>query len=111
MTRIALLFGLLYLNTGFIFAQDSSKVAPPKMFVTEHQGKFGGQTLDYTATAKETYLKDSKDRPVASIWSVAYTVKPKNNTDRRPVTFVFNGFGIRLVTYGSIWPSTRPGAI
>lgn len=91
MIRFSLLIGFLCLNTCFILAQDSSKVAPPKAFVTEHQGLFNGQSISYTATAKETYLKDNKGKPVASIWSVAYTVKPSKNNPQRPVTFVFNG--------------------
>lgn len=91
MIRLSLLLGFLCLNPCFLLAQDSSKVASPKMFVTEHQGTFGGQSISYTATAKEMQLKDSKGNPMASIWSVAYTVKQPSNAGPRPVTFIFNG--------------------
>lgn len=91
MIRLSLLLGFLCLNPCFLLAQDSSKVVSPKMFVTEHQGTFGGQSINYTATAKETQLKDSKGNPMASIWSVAYTVKQSSNPGQRPVTFIFNG--------------------
>ena len=77
-----------------IFSQDSttSTVIPePKEFVTKHQIINGGKTIDYTATAKETYLTNEKGEPVASIWSVAYTKNNIINQSTRPVTFVFNG--------------------
>lgn len=76
-----------------LWSQDTLKnvvIPEPKSFVTKHQISNGGKTIEYTATAKETYLRDVKGEPVASIWSVAYT---QNNTNpiSKPVTFVFNG--------------------
>ncbi len=76
-----------------MFSQDSLKnsvIPEAKTFVTKHQIINGGKTIDYTATAKETYLKNTENDTVASIWSVAYT---QNNSTQatRPVTFVFNG--------------------
>lgn len=78
---------------SLIWSQDTTKkmVTPePKSFVTKHQITNGGKTIEYTATAKEMYLKNSENDTVASIWSVAYT---QNNTNpvSKPVTFVFNG--------------------
>lgn len=70
---------------------DSSKVLPPKSFVTYHQGIFGGKNLRYKATAKETHLKNEKGAAVAAIWSVAYTQEGITDQSKRPVTFVFNG--------------------
>lgn len=92
------LISLLALNV-FIFdvsyAQDSEKdnkpVPEPKSFITSGQGTFGGSSIKYQATAKETYLRDDAGQPVASIWSVAYTQEGASNMDQRPVTFVFNG--------------------
>lgn len=60
-------------------------------FVTHHQINNGGKTISYTATAAETYLKNEKGEPVASIWSAAYTQKGAKDLSKRPVTFVFNG--------------------
>ncbi len=78
---------------SLIWSQDTLKnvvIPEPKSFVTKHQIINGGKTIEYTATAKETYLKDENGDSVASIWSVAYT---QNNTNpiSKPVTFVFNG--------------------
>jgi carboxypeptidase C (cathepsin A) len=57
--------------------------------VTRHSGTFGGQRINYTATAGETYLKDKDGNPKASIFSVSYV---KDGRDpNRPITFLFNG--------------------
>lgn len=72
-------------------AEAAPKPVPePKSFTTQAEGKFGGTALRYTVTAGETYLRDDKGEPVASIWSVAYT-RDGVDAARRPVTFVFNG--------------------
>ena len=63
----------------------------PKSFVTNHKGVFGGKTISYKATAKETFLKSEKGDSVATIWSVAYTQDGITHSAQRPVTFVFNG--------------------
>jgi len=65
-------------------------ISNPKIFITSHQISIGGKTLTYKATASETYLKNDKGQPVASIWSVAYT-QDGIDTAERPVSFVFNG--------------------
>lgn len=78
-----------------LIAQEEKEVVgpipDPKAFVTTHQGLFGGKTIKYKATAKETYLKDTYGEPVASIWSVAYTEEGLSDNTKKPVTFVFNG--------------------
>lgn len=67
----------------------AEEVPPPNVSVTRHIGTFGGQTIRYTATAGETYLKAEDGTPRAAIFSVAYV---KDGADpRRPVTFLFNG--------------------
>ncbi|SOB79760.1 Carboxypeptidase C (cathepsin A) [Sphingomonas guangdongensis] len=67
----------------------ADEVPPPTVSVTRHTGTFGGQTIRYTATAGETYLKADDGTPRAAIFSVAYV---KEGADpRRPVTFLFNG--------------------
>jgi len=83
----------IILIPSLLWCQDTlnEKVIPePKVFVTKHQINNGGKTIEYTATAKETYLKNDNGEPVASIWSVAYT---QNNIppESKPVTFLFNG--------------------
>ena len=78
-----------------LIAQEEKEVVgpvpEPKSFVTTHQGLFGGKTIKYKATSKETYLKDTNGEPVASIWSVAYTEEGLSDNTKKPVTFVFNG--------------------
>lgn len=64
-------------------------IPPPKRSVTRHSGRFGGQTIGYTATAGETYLKGDDGSPRATIFSVSYVKDGKDPS--RPVTFLFNG--------------------
>tara|TARA_R110002167_G_scaffold231328_6_gene436555 strand:+ start:1235 stop:2743 length:1509 start_codon:yes stop_codon:yes gene_type:complete len=92
-----ILFVILILTSLTLQAQeeakkDDAKVIPkPQSFITGHQGIFGGKTVKYKATAKETYLTNEKGDSVASVWSVAYTLDPITDSSKRPVTFVFNG--------------------
>lgn len=72
-------------------AKEKKPIPEPKVFVTKHEGNFGGQTVKYTATAGETYLREDQGEPVASIWSVAYTRDGLADPSSRPVTFIFNG--------------------
>lgn len=66
-------------------------VPPPRAFVTRHSGRFGGETVAYTATAGETYLLDDKGEPRASIFAFAYVKDGTSDPTRRPVAFVWNG--------------------
>ena len=81
----------------FTQAQETKKETAPKpipeakSFVTKHQGVFGGKTIDYTTTAKETFLTNKDGDSIASFWSVAYTKTSMGDVTKRPVTFVFNG--------------------
>lgn len=84
---------------GVLAAEDSGDeksgeagpVPAPRVFVSQHSGRFGGETISYRATAGETYLKDKDGKPVASIFSTAYTAEGGDDTVGRPVTFIFNG--------------------
>lgn len=91
-----LLFAIALLATPAL-AQDgpppkaakAEDIPPPQVAVTRHTGVFGGQSVAYTATASETYLKADDGTARASIFSVAYV---KDGVDpNRPVTFLFNG--------------------
>ncbi|MEA2665642.1 MAG: hypothetical protein QOI11_2586, partial [Candidatus Eremiobacteraeota bacterium] len=58
--------------------------------VTHHAVTVGGRTLRYTVRAGRTTLRDAKDEPAASLFSVDYTLDgaPKAT---RPVAFLWNG--------------------
>ncbi len=70
-------------------AKAAAEVPQPRSAVSRRSGIFGGVTVNYTATAKETYLKADDGTPKASIFSTSY-VKEGASPDR-PVTFLFNG--------------------
>ncbi len=89
---IGLLCATITVNAQKAMKKEAIKPIPkPQSFITTHQGVFGGKTVNYKATAKETYLTNDKGDSVASIWSVAYTKNPMGSVGKRPVTFVFNG--------------------
>jgi carboxypeptidase C (cathepsin A) len=69
--------------------EEKKPIPPPEVSVTRHRGTFGGETISYTATAGETYLKAEDGTPRASIFSVAYVKEPRDPS--RPITFLFNG--------------------
>jgi carboxypeptidase C (cathepsin A) len=61
----------------------------PTISVTRHSGTFGGQRINYTATAGETFLKAEDGTPRAAIFSISYVKEPRD--PGRPITFLFNG--------------------
>jgi carboxypeptidase C (cathepsin A) len=61
----------------------------PSISVTRHSGTFGGQRINYTATAGETFLKAEDGTPRAAIFSISYVKEPRDPA--RPITFLFNG--------------------
>ncbi|HVQ29800.1 MAG TPA: hypothetical protein VMV21_09485 [Vicinamibacteria bacterium] len=67
------------------------KPAPPQVFVSHHSGRFGAETVAYTATAGETHLLDDKGEPKASFFTFAYVKDQVKDPATRPVTFVWNG--------------------
>lgn len=69
---------------------DAASMPQPTVSVTRHSGRFGGQAVDYVATAGETYLTDKDGKPTAAIFSTSY-VKAGKPDPKRPVTFLFNG--------------------
>jgi carboxypeptidase C (cathepsin A) len=64
-------------------------IPAPSVSVTRHSGTFGGQRINYAATAGETYLKDKDGNPRASLFSISYVKEGRDPS--RPVTFLFNG--------------------
>ena len=71
--------------------EDVKPIPKAKSFITKHEGVFGGKTINYTATAKETFLTNKEGDSIATFWSVAYTKTTMGAVGKRPVTFVFNG--------------------
>ena len=61
----------------------------PNVSVTRHTDTFGGQRINYTATAGETFLRAENGTARAAIFSVSYVREPRD--PNRPVTFLFNG--------------------
>jgi carboxypeptidase C (cathepsin A) len=93
-------FALALCAAGGAWAQDASApkagekeavqpIKDPLVSVTHQSGIFGGQKINYTATAGETYLKADDGAPRAAIFSTSYVKEPRDPS--RPVTFLYNG--------------------
>lgn len=73
-------------------APAASRPALPdeRSSVTHHQGRFGGQSFNYTATAANYQIKADDGTVKASFFFVAYT-RDGADVAKRPVSFVYNG--------------------
>ncbi|MGD8378355.1 MAG: peptidase S10 [Gammaproteobacteria bacterium] len=94
-----LLLAATLVPAGATFAADATATKTEKAAekpveqtsVTHHTARIDGHTIRYTATAGTLFLRDDKGQPTASIFYVAYTRDGVDNTDKRPITFAFNG--------------------
>jgi carboxypeptidase C (cathepsin A) len=95
--RFALLAAALAVMAAPAKAQDkvkdeavaAAKAYVPQVVTTKHQGTFGGQRINYSATIGETVLTNKDKVPDAAIVTTAYIKEPSDPS--RPVTFLFNG--------------------
>ncbi len=73
-------------------SSSSAKPAPKARSVATHASvEIDGHTIHYTATAGTILLRDKDNKPVASMFYVAYTRDGVNHPADRPVTFLYNG--------------------
>ena len=72
-------------------AKSDTKAATPKSVTREFSGTFRGERISYSVVAGETFLKNDKGEPTASIFSTSYIKKGAGDGAQRPITFVFNG--------------------
>ena len=73
--RFVLPVVVLCLASHGSFAEEDKKKEPkpvpePRVFTSEHSGRFGGRQIQYRAVAGETYLKDEDGDPKASFFSL-----------------------------------------
>ncbi len=71
---------------------QADAAAPPALIdiTLERSGRFDGNNLSYTVTAKEQLLSSDEGRPEATVFSVAYERTDADRTSR-PIVFSFNG--------------------
>lgn len=86
-------FASAWLLTGNTQADETpaTDMTEPRVFITQHSGRFGNKTINYTATAGETHVRNADGEALASIFSVAYTMNGVDDPGTRPVVFLFNG--------------------
>jgi len=71
--------------------KESAKAAEEKSVVTNHSVSINGRSYAYKASAGTLTIRDDKDVPDASVFYVAYTVGDGKESEKRPVTFFYNG--------------------
>ncbi|MGH8113948.1 MAG: S10 family peptidase [Rhodanobacteraceae bacterium] len=73
-------------------AQTAATPVPKARKVMTHGSvQIGGQTIRYTATAGTILLRDKDNKPIGSMFYVAYTRDGVRKLAQRPVTFLYNG--------------------
>lgn len=75
-------------------AEQPKAAAPipePMKSVTQHRVRTTDGELRYTATAEEIYTRDAQGNPIASFFTITYSLDGVSDKTKRPVTFVFNG--------------------
>ncbi|MDQ7019362.1 MAG: peptidase S10 [Robiginitomaculum sp.] len=90
----ALVAGALLVAPAFAKdKKDKETVNIPDPVLVEKSGavQIDGQKIGYAVLAGETYLKNDKGKPVASIFSTSYFRAGVKNAHKRPVLFIFNG--------------------
>jgi len=58
---------------------------------TDHELALDGRTLRYAATAGTLLINGDDEKPYASVFFVAYTMRGVSDLRTRPVTFLYNG--------------------
>lgn len=63
----------------------------PLKFVSQHRLRSGDTDLSYRVTAEEVYIRDGEGNATASFFTISYAKTGVEQTDTRPLTFIFNG--------------------
>ena len=86
-------------------SKDKDKESEEKLVQTKHTAIIGGQEIAYTATAGTILLRDSDDKPTASIFYIAYTRDGFTNLANAPDYFFVSMAGPARRRCGFIWAS------
>ena len=70
---------------------DEAMTPKPRVFHSQGSVSANGRTIRYKATAGETFIRDDKGEPTASIFSTTYIADGYADPKTRPVAFIFNG--------------------
>ncbi len=70
---------------------DKKKEPEPRIYESTSRIQLEGATVRYKVIAGETFIKDDKGEPTASIFSTSYIADGFQDPRTRPVAFIFNG--------------------
>jgi carboxypeptidase C (cathepsin A) len=89
---LALGLALMTSPVARVSAQPATApVSAPRIFLTQHDGNFGGTRLRYSAALEEFLLRDAAGTPAASVFVTSYIRTDAKQGGARPVIFAFNG--------------------
>ncbi|MAS94109.1 MAG: peptidase S10 [Verrucomicrobiales bacterium] len=71
--------------------EEKKEPLKDQLVETEHSGTFGGEKMEYTATAGTMVISKKEEEPKASVFFVAYEKKGIEDPATRPIVFCFNG--------------------
>ena len=77
------------LADGHTEAKATAATITPQVKTTQHTGTFGGVSMRYTATIKETILEGDDGTQEAGSVTTTYMKDPADKS--RPVFFIYNG--------------------
>jgi carboxypeptidase C (cathepsin A) len=78
-------------SSGTEQKKETTTPVPPESNVeTKHDWTAGSRVVHYTATAGNLLINDEHDKPIGSVFYVAYT-EDGVTAKSRPVTFLYNG--------------------
>ncbi len=72
-------------------AAQSADGVEPRVYETDARVTANGGLVRYKVIAGETFIKNEKGEPVASIFSTSYIAEGYPDPRTRPVAFIFNG--------------------
>jgi carboxypeptidase C (cathepsin A) len=83
---------LLAGGTPAAFAEEGAAPAlrAPLSAVTEHRGRFGGESIRYRAEVAENFVPGADGKPAGAVVTISY-LRRDADAATRPVTFLFNG--------------------
>ncbi|NVK21247.1 MAG: peptidase S10 [Kangiellaceae bacterium] len=87
---------LLLLSNVSVYADETKKDLTPnpypeeKTVSSQHSVTIDGKTVNYTATAGNSFIFNDKGEKLGSIFYTAYT-KKGSTPEKRPITFAYNG--------------------
>jgi len=78
-------------DTPPVVEEKPSPIPAETNSATDHELTLDGKTIRYTANAGTLLIDGDDEKPYATVFHVAYTLRGVNDLRTRPITFLYNG--------------------